>query len=101
MVRTEFHQCLQGTTSISTNTYSCRLADLPPKLPETTNLVLTRSRKEYREMSAMNVKMALENNIPPLKKLYAWSAISMGSWIKITYALPRKRIPVPTKDFSN
>lgn len=42
---------------------------MSPKLPETTNFVFTSSRKEYREMSAMNVSIRLENKIPPLKKL--------------------------------
>ena len=43
--------------------------DVPPKLPETTNFVLTISRKEYNEMSAMKVRIPLENRIPPLKNL--------------------------------
>lgn len=41
----------------------------PPKLPETTNLVLTKSKNEYREINAMNTKMKLEKRIPPLKNL--------------------------------
>lgn len=43
--------------------------DIPPKLPETTNFVLTNRRKEYSEINAMKVKIALENRIPPLKNL--------------------------------
>ena len=42
---------------------------IPPKLPETTNLVFTNRRKEYKEIKAMNVNIALENKMPPLKKL--------------------------------
>jgi hypothetical protein len=45
------------------------LQDIPPKLPETTNLVLTRSKKEYREMSAMPEIIREENKRPPLKNL--------------------------------
>lgn len=40
--------------------------DLPPKLPETTNFVFTNRRKEYSEINAMKVRIALENRIPPL-----------------------------------
>jgi hypothetical protein len=39
---------------------------VPPKLPETTNLVFTNSKNEYREMAAMNTKVMAENNMPPL-----------------------------------
>ena len=46
-----------------------RAPPMSPKLPDTTNLVLTRSKNEYREMRAINVKTELENNIPPLKNL--------------------------------
>ncbi len=42
---------------------------MSPKLPETTNLVLTRSKKEYNEISAMKISTPLENKIPPLKNL--------------------------------
>jgi hypothetical protein len=41
----------------------------PPKLPETTNLVLTKSKNEYNEMRQMNVNVIIENKRPPLKKL--------------------------------
>jgi len=41
----------------------------PPKLPETTNLVLTKSKNEYNEMRQMNVNVTIENKRPPLKKL--------------------------------
>lgn len=40
--------------------------DVPPKLPETTNFVLTNRRKEYSEINAIKVRIALENRIPPL-----------------------------------
>jgi hypothetical protein len=43
--------------------------DIPPKLPETTNLVLTRSKKEYREMRAIPEIIREENKRPPLKNL--------------------------------
>lgn len=43
-----------------------RYYHIPPKLPDTTNLVLTRSRKEYKEMVAMKTKVTAENNRPPL-----------------------------------
>jgi hypothetical protein len=43
--------------------------DIPPKLPDTTNLVFTRSRNEYREMMAMTESVTEENKSPPLKKL--------------------------------
>jgi hypothetical protein len=39
---------------------------VPPKLPETTNLVLTKSKNEYSEMRAMNVNVIIENKRPPL-----------------------------------
>jgi hypothetical protein len=42
---------------------------IPPKLPETTNLVLTRSKKEYRETRAMPEIIREENKRPPLKNL--------------------------------
>jgi hypothetical protein len=41
----------------------------PPKLPEATNLVSTRSKKEYSEIIAMKMIVIAENKIPPLKKL--------------------------------
>ena len=41
----------------------------PPKLPDTTNLVLTKRRNEYNEINAMNVRTKLENKMPPLKNL--------------------------------
>ena len=43
--------------------------DIPPKLPDTTNLVFTRSKNEYREMMAMTESVIEENRSPPLKKL--------------------------------
>jgi len=43
--------------------------DIPPKLPDTTNLVFTRSKNEYREMRAMAESVIEENKRPPLKKL--------------------------------
>jgi hypothetical protein len=43
--------------------------DIPPKLPDTTNFVFTRSRNEYREMMAMAESVREENKSPPLKKL--------------------------------
>jgi len=39
---------------------------VPPKLPETINLVLTKSKNEYSEMIAMNVNVIIENKRPPL-----------------------------------
>jgi len=39
---------------------------IPPKLPETTNLVFTNSRNEYKEMQAMKTKVIDENSKPPL-----------------------------------
>jgi hypothetical protein len=43
--------------------------DIPPKLPDTTNLVFTRSKNEYREIIAMTESVMEENRSPPLKKL--------------------------------
>lgn len=57
---------------------------MSPKLPGTTNLVLTRSRKEYKLIIATLKSTTIEKTIPPLKK-----------------ARPRKRMPVPTNDLSN
>ena len=40
--------------------------DAPPKLPDTTNLVLTNNKKDHSEIRAMNTRTKLENKIPPL-----------------------------------
>jgi len=40
--------------------------NLPPKLPDTTNLVLTNRINEYSEIRAMSESVIKENNIPPL-----------------------------------
>lgn len=40
--------------------------DVPPKLPETTNLVLTSNKKDHNETKAMKTRTKLENKIPPL-----------------------------------
>ena len=42
---------------------------IPPKLPDTTNLVFTRSKNEYKEMSAIAARVKVENKSPPFKKL--------------------------------
>jgi hypothetical protein len=42
---------------------------IPPKLPDTTNLVFTRSKNEYKEMRAIAASVKVENKRPPLKKL--------------------------------
>jgi hypothetical protein len=47
---------------------------IPPKLPETTNLVFTRSKNEYKEMRAIAASVKVENKRPPLKKLTMVSA---------------------------
>lgn len=76
--------------------------DAPPKLPETTNLVLTRRRNEYNETSAMNIRTPLENSIPPLKKLFKVIVNLMRRMESDpTHAFPKNRIPVPTKDFKS
>lgn len=43
--------------------------DIPPKLPDTANLVFTRSRNEYSEIIAIPESVREENKSPPLKKL--------------------------------
>jgi hypothetical protein len=43
--------------------------DIPPKLPDTTNLVFTRSKNAYREIIAIAESVKVENKRPPLKKL--------------------------------
>lgn len=63
--------------------------DIPPKLPDTTNLVLTRSRKEYREIAAMNVKVRAENSSPPFKKLEMIVSILIIS-SRVKYTRPSK-----------
>lgn len=40
--------------------------DVPPKLPETTNLVWTNNKNDHSETEAMNTRTTLENKIPPL-----------------------------------
>lgn len=42
---------------------------VPPKLPDTTNLVFTRSKNEYKEMRAIAASVKVENKRPPFKKL--------------------------------
>lgn len=44
--------------------------DVPPKLPETTNLVLTNNRKDHNETKAMKVRTRVENKSPPLRNLH-------------------------------
>ena len=51
------------------NVYFTTQGIIPPKLPETTNLVLTSNKNEYSEMSAIKMRTPLENKIPPLKNL--------------------------------
>lgn len=41
-------------------------ADVPPKLPETTNLVLIKSKKDHSEIKPTKTRTKLENKIPPL-----------------------------------
>ena len=57
--------------------------DVPPKLPETTNLVLTNNKKDHNEIKAMKTRTKLENKIPPLKNLdqvwYGSTADEKGS----------------------
>jgi hypothetical protein len=73
----------------------------PPKLPETTNLVLTRSKNEYNEMKQMNVNVSIENRRPPLKKLKKIGQNDGEIRENGTYAFPRNSTPVPIKDLSN
>ena len=42
------------------------ILDVPPKLPETTNLVLTNNKKDHSEIKAMKTRTKPENKIPPL-----------------------------------
>jgi hypothetical protein len=42
---------------------------VPPKLPDTTNLVFTSSKNEYRETIAIAESITVENRRPPLRKL--------------------------------
>lgn len=76
--------------------------DIPPKLPDTTNLVFTRSKNEYREIIAMAESVIVENKSPPLKKL----ARTINQRTKMctaigTYAFPKNKTPVPTNDFKS
>ena len=51
---------------------------MSPKLPDTTNLVLTSKVNEYKEIKAMKISTKLENKMPPLKKLNGTSQPEMG-----------------------
>jgi hypothetical protein len=76
--------------------------DIPPKLPDTTNLVLMRSRKEYREMRAMPEIVKAENKRPPLKKLMQVISQRIGGrYCSTTHAFPKNKTPVPTNDFKS
>jgi hypothetical protein len=75
--------------------------DIPPKLPDTTNLVFTRSRNEYREMIAMAESVIEENKSPPLKKLTRTINQRTKVCTAITYAFPKNKTPVPTNDFKS
>lgn len=39
---------------------------IPPKLPETTNLVSTNNKKDHSEIKAIKTRTKAENKIPPL-----------------------------------
>ena len=75
---------------------------IPPKLPDTTNLVFMSNKNEYREMMAIAESVSVENRRPPLKKLV--STISQRMVVITateTYAFPKNKTPVPTKDFKS
>lgn len=76
--------------------------DIPPKLPDIANLVSTRSRNEYREMTAMAERVIEENKSPPLKKLTQTinqqTKVVHCNW---TYAFPKNKTPVPMNDFKS
>jgi hypothetical protein len=74
---------------------------IPPKLPDTTNLVFTRSKNEYKEMRAIAARVKVENKRPPLKKLTMVSARVRRNFRDETHALPRNKTPVPTNDFKS
>lgn len=64
MAHTKFHQCLMN--DCQSMNFTEAMTCIPPKLPETTNLVFTNSRNEYKEMQAMKTKVIDENSKPPL-----------------------------------
>ena len=51
---------------LSTGRFLTVALDIPPKLPETTNFVLTNNKKDHNEIKAMKTRTAVENKIPPL-----------------------------------
>ena len=67
MVRKAFRPGLKSISKCSVMITMDR--DIPPKLPDTTNLVFTRSKNEYRETRATVESVIEENKRPPLKKL--------------------------------
>lgn len=74
----------------------------PPKLPETTNLASTKSRKEYKDKAAIKTKRRAENRRPPLKNLeYEEFSYSHSGIEGMLYARPRNRTPVPTNPFKS
>lgn len=76
--------------------------DIPPKLPETTNLVSINSKNDHSEINAMNTRTRLENRIPPLKNLDEVQYVNCRQVeFESTHALPRNSTPVPTKAFNN
>src|SRR6266851_3367143 len=68
-------------------------AYIPPKLPDTTNLVFTRSKNEYREMRAMAEIVREENRRPPLKKLMRMidQRTAIGNAARLTLSPKTKR----------
>lgn len=76
--------------------------DIPPKLPETTNLVSINSKNDHSEINAMNTRTRLENRIPPLKNLDEVQYVNCRQVeFESTHALPRNSTPVPTKAFNS
>lgn len=63
-----FLPCL--SKSLSRGGFPVGVLDVPPKLPETTNLVLTNNRKDHNETKAMKVRTRVENKSPPLRNLH-------------------------------
>ena len=74
------------------------LATLSPlKLPDTTNLVFTRRRNEYSEMTAMAESVREENKVPHVKADGDDQRTDEGVHCNRTYALPEKQTPDPNE----
>jgi len=72
---------------------------IPPKLPDTTNLVFTRSKNEYKEMRAIAASVRVENKRPPLKKLTTISARRRKILLWRNSRLSQKQNPSPNERF--